>query len=271
MPQSPAPYEQERDVAVRAARRAARVIQRHAGRLGDEQVREKGTHDLVTEIDEEAQRVIIDTLEAAFPAYDVLAEEGADLSRRRDVADGHRWIIDPIDGTTNFMHGVPPYAVSIGLQREAELVVGVVLDVSRDELFTAVRGQGLFVNGVRSGVSDTDRLNDSLVTTGFPYRSFDHVDAYLDVLRAFMHTTRGVRRPGAASIDLAYVACGRFDAFFETGLSPWDVAAGTVLVEEGGGRVTDFSEATVPLYDRQILASNGRLHADLLQHLGPLV
>ncbi|QXD14942.1 inositol monophosphatase [Rhodocaloribacter litoris] len=260
-------YEAERDVAVRAARRAAHLIRMHAGQVGD--VREKGTHDLVTHVDEEAQRLIIDTLRSAFPGYDVLAEEGTG-GRIDPVAGGHRWIIDPIDGTTNFTHGVPPYAVSIALQRGDTLVLGVVLDVARDELFTAIRGGGAFANGVRVRVSRTAALAEGLLATGFPYRRFEHLDAYLGVLRQFLLKTRGVRRHGVASIDLAYVACGRFDGFFETGLQPWDVAAGTVLVIEAGGQVTDFGGDGNPVFDRQIVASNGLLHGALCEVLAPL-
>lgn len=264
-------YEKERDVAVEAAQRAARLIRMYAGELEEKHVNSKGVHDLVTHADEEAQRLVVATLEEAFPEHHILAEEGAlNETAGVSVADGHRWVIDPIDGTTNFTHGVPPYAVSIALQHRDELVVGVILDASRGELFTAVKGQGAYLNGARIEVSKTAVLDDSLVSTGFPYRSFSHVDTYLGVLRQFMKKTRGVRRPGAASIDLAYVACGRFDGFFETGLSPWDVAAGTVIVREAGGRVTDFKAQPEVLVKRQILATNGGLHDVCLELVHPL-
>lgn len=263
-------YARQRDVAVKTARRAARVIRHYSGRLDETDVREKGTHDLVTKIDEDVQQMIAQSLTDAFPDYDVLAEEGTDVSDYSVAANGYRWIVDPIDGTTNFTHGVPPYAVSIALQHEGDIVVGVVLDVARRELFTATRGGGTYVDGVRAHVSRTRTLNDSLLTTGFPYRSFAHLDQYLDVLRQFMHATRGIRRPGAASVDLAYIACGRFDGFFETGLSPWDVAAGSLLVEEAGGRATDFHNDRLPLFERQILATNGLVHEAMLEILSPL-
>lgn len=258
------------DAAVAAAREAARVIEAHAGRLSREAVRTKGLHDLVTDVDVEAERVITGVLAEAFPGFGVLAEEGvADAP-----GEGYRWIIDPIDGTTNFTRGVPPYAVSIGLQRTGEgageVVVGVVLDVARGELFTAVRGQGLRVDGQPYRVSTTPALDESLVTTGFPYRSVDHLDAYLAVLGTCMRRSRGVRRPGSASVDLAYVACGRFDAFFETGLKAWDVAAGLLLVEEAGGRVTDFADASNPLFAGQLLATNGLVHEELMEMVQPL-
>lgn len=261
--------EPQRDAAVEAALLASRLIQRYAGQLNDPDVREKATHDIVTEIDERAQETIIAHLKRRFPDYEIMAEEGVGDEQALD-APGFRWIIDPIDGTTNFLHGVPPYAVSIALQQGADLVVGVVLDVSRDELFTAIRGGGLFVNGRRGAVSSADRLDRSLITTGFPYRSFDRADPYLAAMRRLMSSARGIRRPGSASIDLAYVAAGRFDAFFETDLRPWDVAAGIVLVEEAGGTVTDFIPEHRPLHGREILATNGRIHDLMLEQLEPL-
>lgn len=260
-------YEKELETAVCAAQNAARFIRKRVGTLQDSQIREKGLNDLVTEVDEAAQEIIIRTLEETFPAYDVLAEEGEQAPQTHANADGHRWIIDPIDGTTNFMHGVPPYAVSIALQREENIVVGVVLDASRDELFTAVRGMGLLVNGVPARVSTTARLSDSLITTGFPYRTIGHLELYLKVLGDFMVRARGLRRPGSAAIDLAYVAAGRFDGFFETGLLPWDVAAGQLLVEEGGGRVTDYRDRPGAVFEEQLLATNGRIHSEMLELL----
>lgn len=260
-------YGQEHKQAVRAAQRAARLIRRQAGRVEEKTVREKGIHDLLTRTDEEAQRLIVETLTEAFPGYDVLAEEGAEEGGWRRKANGHRWIVDPIDGTTNFTHGVPPYAVSIALQHKAEIVVGVVLDVAADELFSAVRGGGLYVDGRPARVSTTRVMDRALLATGFPYRTFGHVEQYLEVLGRLMRQARGIRRHGAASVDLARVACGRFGGFFETGLKPWDVAAGGLLVEEGGGRVTDYRGGGDPLFDRQVLATNGPLHEPMLEVL----
>ncbi len=259
-------YTAELSVAVRAAREAGSLIRSRAGRLNGENVRKKGRNDLVTEVDEEAQRIIIRVLEETFPEYDVLAEED-DKGEGTIEAEDYRWIVDPIDGTTNFTHGVPPYAVSIGLQHHHEVVVGVILDVSRDELFTAVRGHGLRVNGYARSVSPTASLAESLITTGFPYRSIDHLDVYLQVLSDFMTQSRGVRRPGSAAVDLAYVAAGRFEGFFETGLKSWDIAAGLLLVEEAGGRVTDYRDRGNPLFEEQVLATNGRIHGEMLSLL----
>lgn len=259
-------YTEELQAAVRAARKAARLIGDRAGRIDEYNVREKALNDLVTEVDEAAQQLIIRELSETFPDAAFLAEEG-DAHTDDGREGGLQWIIDPIDGTTNFTRGVPPYAVSIGLRHDRRIVAGVVLDVSHDELFSAIRGGGLFVNGERRRVSRTDTLAESLITTGFPYREMDHVERYLDVLGAFMRRSRGVRRPGSASVDLAYVAAGRFDGFFETGLKPWDVAAGTLLVQEGGGRVSDYRNKENALFGEQIVATNGRIHEEMLEIL----
>lgn len=263
------PLEDARDAAIAAAQRAGKVIHQYAGAVDQELVREKGVHDLVTQVDERVQGQLVRDLNEALPEAVVLAEEGDDHSDEAATAQ-LRWIVDPIDGTTNFAHGVPPYAVSIALEQAGDIVVGVVYDVARDDLFTAIRGQGAYANGVRMRVSRRAAMNECLLTTGFPYRSFGHVDLYLNVLKTVFQTTRGVRRPGVASVDLAYVALGRFDAFFETGLSPWDVAAGMLLVEEAGGRVTDYSDGVRPLFARQILASNGAIHEQMLETLRPM-
>lgn len=263
-------YENELAVAVEAARSAALVIRKMAGRIQRSDVRTKGVNDLVTTVDIEAQRVIVEMISSPFPEHSILAEEDVDDATPVGSTGGYQWIIDPIDGTTNFMHGVPPYAVSIGLQKDHEMVVAVVLDVSRDELFTAVKGGGLFVDGVRYSVSETTTLSDALMTTGFPYRRFEDVDAYLSVLRSMILSSRGIRRPGSASVDLAYVAAGRFDGFYESGLAPWDVAAGVLLVREAGGMVTSFDNSEEAIFSRQIVASNGRIHEEILSHLDPI-
>ncbi len=259
-----------RDAAVEAARAAGNLIRAEAGRVDGRRITAKGIHDLVTEVDTAAERCILDLLGTRFPSFGVLAEEDTSTHRAGIPESGFRWIVDPIDGTTNFAHGVPPYAVSIALEHTSGIVTGVVYDVSRDELFTAVRGGGLNVDGRPSGVSGTESLDDSLVTTGFPYRSYGHMDPYLEVLRSFMERTRGVRRPGSASVDLAYVAAGRFDGFFESGLRPWDVAAGCLLVTEGGGQVSAYDGSGDPIFGRQVLATNGRVHQEMLGLLRPL-
>ena len=257
-------YDRALDVAVNAALQAGQLIRTHAGRIKEDQIRMKNVHDLVTEVDEQSQQLIVASLLDAFPDATILAEEGDVFSKGNEKVEGLRWIIDPIDGTTNFTHGMPPYAVSIGLEDEGELVAGVVLEVGKWELFSAVKGGGLQVNGVRAGVSHTTRISDSLVVTGFPYRKFDHLEAYLSLLGSMLQSARGVRRTGAASVDLAYVAAGRFDGFFETGLMPWDLAAGTLLITEAGGKVTNYKDQSNRLFDKQVLATNGEIHTQML-------
>lgn len=270
VPTHDSPYDDVLGTAVEAARRAAAVIRDQAGSLTD--VRAKGRNDFVTETDENAQRAAVETLRTAFPDDVVLAEEGPGPTSIPPVVEGRRWIVDPLDGTTNFMHQVPPYAVSVALQDEDTIVAGVVLDVSHDDLFTAVAGHGLQVNGRPAEVSRTETFGDAFLATGFPYRRFEHTDVYLDVLADVLRTARGVRRHGSAAVDLAWLACGRFDGFFETGLQAWDAAAGVLLVREGGGRVTDYHDAAgiTPLFDRQVCATNGRVHEPLLDHLSTM-
>lgn len=250
--------------AVHAALEAGQLIRKHAGKINARQIQMKNVHDLVTEIDVQAQHLIVSSLTSAFPDSTVLAEEGDVFSSGNEKVAGLRWIIDPIDGTTNFTHGMPPYAVSIGLEEDGELVAGVVLEVGRWELFTAIRGGGVHVNGVRAGVSRAETLENSLLVTGFPYKRFEYVDDFLALLKDVLQASRGVRRSGAASVDLAYVAAGRFDGFFETGLMPWDLAAGALLVKEAGGLVTNYFNEPDRLFDRQVVATNGRIHDELL-------
>jgi myo-inositol-1(or 4)-monophosphatase len=264
------PYDDALATAVQAARRAARVIRERTGAL--ENVRAKGQNDFVTEVDEAAQAAVCGTIRDAYPDDTILAEEGGEPGTPPASVDGRRWIVDPLDGTTNFMHQVPPYAVSIALQDSDALRAGVVLNVPHDELFTAVAGHGLQVNGRPAGVSQTHAFEDALLATGFPYRRFEHTEGYLDVLGEVLRAARGVRRHGAAAVDLAWLACGRFDGFFETGLQPWDVAAGILLVREGGGRVTNYhaEDGLTPPFDQQVCATNAHIHAPLLDHLAPM-
>lgn len=263
-------YREECDVAIEAARQAGQLIRTRAGTVAARDVREKGRNDLVTATDEEAQRIITSMLKDAFPEYEILAEEGEFRENVEPVAEGYRWIIDPLDGTTNFTFDAPPYAVSIALQRGADVVVGVVLDVADDVLYTATRGGGAYCNGAPMRVATPEALRRSLIATGFPFRTLENLGPYLDVVSAFIEASRGVRRLGSAAIDLALVARGRFTGFFETGLSPWDVAAGVLLVEEAGGRVTDFRARPDVLFTRQIVASNGAIHDEMLEVVRPI-
>ncbi len=263
-------------LARRAAEEAAEFIQSHSGNVHDRDIHDKGINDFASFVDEGAQRIIVDAIEAAFPDHKILAEEGFKETGARlsDIPD-YLWIVDPLDGTTNFMHGVPQYGVSIGLQYDGEMVMGVVRDVNRGETFHAIKGQGAFLDDRPCAVSASARLADSLITTGFPYKQFAYIDGYTEVIRAFWRDSRGVRRPGSASLDLAWVACGRFGGFFEQGIEAWDVAAGILLVTEAGGRYSDFSGRepghpdSMPL-GSEILASNGLIHGEMIDRMGPL-
>ncbi len=263
------PFSAELDTARDAARAAAAIIRPAVGQARS--VRHKGAHDLVTEIDVAAERAILEHLNRAFPDYEVMAEESFSGSAPQTRPSRPRWIVDPLDGTTNFTHGVPPYCTSIALQDvTGELVVGVILEISLGEMFSASTGEGAYLGDERLSVSDTSELENALLTTGFPFREFWYVDEYLRVLERLIGSTRGLRRPGSAAADLAYVAAGRFDGFFEAGLAPWDVAAGIVLVREAGGHVTGLLPEADPLMTGQILATNSHLYDRLLPYMGDL-
>ncbi|MDA0682817.1 MAG: inositol monophosphatase family protein [Bacteroidetes bacterium] len=266
---------QARDIALEAAGRAASFIQAQCGRPEAQDIQDKGLNDFATFVDEGAQQLIIASIRSAFSDHAILAEEGfEDSSRSLADIDGWLWIIDPLDGTTNFLHGIPHYGVSIGLQHNGTTVLGVVRDVCRGETFHAIRGAGAFQDGLPCHVSKAARLSDSLITTGFPYKQFDYLDGYTDCIRRFWQDSRGVRRPGSASLDLAWVACGRFEGFFEQGLMPWDVSAGALILEEAGGRYTDFyGRSPGPdssTLGSEIVASNALIHDEMIARLGPL-
>ena len=250
------------NIAIKAARRASQIINRASLDLDILQVSSKKPNDFVTEVDKAAEAVIIETLREAYPSHGILAEESGETPGGE-----YQWIIDPLDGTTNFIHGFPQYAVSIALAKNGNVEQAVVFDPNRNELFTASKGNGAFLNERRIRVSKRIRLNESLIGTGFPYRSFTHVDAYLGLMKELMEKAAGLRRPGAASLDLAYVACGRYDAFFEFGLAPWDMAAGALLISEAGGLVSDLKGEAAYLQTGNIVAGTPKVFAPLLQML----
>ena len=262
------PYDHERDVALAAALRAAHAIRHHAGRLTAGDVETKALHDLVTVADREAQAIVLEALGRAFPDDELLGEEDADLARVD--RSGRLWVVDPLDGTTNFLHGVPPYAVSVALHEAGRPVVAVVLEVTRLEAYCATRGGGLTVDGRAARVSQTATLDRALIATGFPFRDYRWAEGYLAAFETVMRTTRGIRRHGSAAMDLAWTAAGRFDGFFEVGLAPWDVAAGVLLVEEGGGRVAALPDGADPTFDGGLIATNGPLHEALREAVDPL-
>ena len=260
-------YAAERGAAESAADAAADFIRQHVGGLRDA-LRKKGTHDYVTFVDEGSQQILLEALGASFPDDRLVGEEGADESPDLDA--GRVWIIDPLDGTTNFAHGVPPYAVSIGLRVDGVGVVGVVLDVASGELFSAARGEGLTVDGEAGAVSDTARLDDALVATGIPFRDYRWAEGYLAAFETVMRSTRGIRRHGSAAIDLAWVAAGRFDGFFEAGLAPWDAAAGVVLVEAAGGTVRGLWDGADPVTTGGMVVAGPALVDVLAEAVAPL-
>ena len=252
------------NIAVKAARRAGNVITRASGNLETLTVRHKSLNDLVSEVDRAAEETIIGILKDAYPDHSILAEESGASGDSEFV-----WIIDPLDGTTNFLHGFPVYCVSIALAHRGVVTHAVVYDPTRNDLFTASRGSGAFLNDRRLRVSRRDKLIDCLLATGFPFRMFKHADAYMAILKDFMPKTAGIRRPGAAALDLANVAAGRMDGFWEIGLSPWDMAAGTLLVQEAGGLVGDLEGNDGYLASGNIVAANPRVFPQMLQVIAP--
>ena len=253
------------NIAVKAARRAGNIISRATRNLDIVAVREKAANDFVSEVDREAEQAIIRTLREAYPSHAFLAEESGASSPAANS--DHLWIIDPLDGTTNFLHGFPQYCVSIALKHKGVLQQAVVYDPNRNELFTATRGAGAFLNDRRIRVSGVDKFEDALIGTGFPFRDFAHFDEYLRMFGEITRRVAGVRRPGAAALDLAWVAAGRLDGFWEMGLSPWDMAGGALLVREAGGLVGDLEGAEGFLDSGRIVAANAKVFAPLLQAL----
>ena len=254
------------NIAVKAARQAAAIINRASQDLGAIKIRSKTYNDFVSEVDHAAERAIIETLLDAYPDHSILAEESG---AQGDSENENVWIIDPLDGTTNFLHGLPQYAVSIALKQRGQITQAVIYDPNRNDLFTATRGRGAFLNDRRIRVSSRARLQEAIIGTGFPFRDFAHLDTYCAMFKDMIKKTSGVRRPGAASLDLAYVAAGWYDGFWEIGLSPWDIAAGGLLVHEAGGLVGDFEGNEGWLESGNIAAGNPKVFSQILQTLSP--
>jgi len=252
------------NIAVKAARRAGNLIHRAADNLDHLTVTKKSNADYVSEVDKAAERTIIETILDVYPTHAILAEESGSQGESE-----YLWIIDPLDGTTNFLHGYQQYSVSIALQHNGVLTQAVIYDPTKNDLFTATRGRGAFLNDRRIRVSKRGELADSLIGTGFPYSKFDHLDAYMDILKDMMQKTAGLRRPGSAALDLAYTAAGRYDGFFETGLKPWDIAAGCLLITEAGGLVSDLQGNDSYLRSGHLCAGNPKVFAQMLQVIAP--
>jgi myo-inositol-1(or 4)-monophosphatase len=263
------------NIAVAAARAAARVINRGSLDLDTIKVATKQRNDFVTEVDQAAEDVILENLRSAYPDHYFLAEESGFSDSKGNPGNAEDakvadfvWVIDPLDGTTNFIHGMPHYAISIALMQRGMVTQAVVYDPNRDELFTATKGAGAYLNNRRIRVSKRVKVEESLVGTGFPYRQIGAIDRYMDLLKRVTMKAAGVRRPGAAALDLAYVAAGRYDSFFELGLAPWDVAAGSLLVTEAGGLVGDFEGESNYLFGDETLAANPKLFVEMIRLLG---
>ncbi|MEK7708236.1 MAG: inositol monophosphatase family protein [Pseudomonadota bacterium] len=254
-------------IAVKAARRAGSIINQASQNLDLLNVSKKSHSDYVSEVDGAAEDAIIKVLLAAYPDHAILAEESG---RRGDEKNSeYQWIIDPLDGTTNFLHGFPKYSVSIAVKHKGVLSHAVVYDPTNNELFTASRGGGAFLNDRRIRVSKRTRLEDCLIGTGIPFRDLTHLDAYIAMFKDIIPRTAGIRRPGSAALDLAYVANGRYDGFWEIGLAPWDMAAGCLLITEAGGLVGDLEGNETQLESGQIIAGNPKIFGQLLQVIGP--
>jgi myo-inositol-1(or 4)-monophosphatase len=263
------------NTAVKAARRAGSIINRASLDLDLVKVTKKHHNDFVTEVDKAAEASIIETLLGAYPDHAILAEESG-LSEAKgggkiDPATAENvWIIDPLDGTTNFIHGFPQYCVSIALANRGQVSQAVIYDPTRNDLFTASKGRGAFLNDRRIRVGKRTRMAEALVGTGFPFRDLDTLDQYTKMFRVMVEHTAGLRRPGAAALDLAYLAAGRLDGFFEIGLKPWDIAAGSLLVTEAGGLVGNFEGNADYLYQGDVLAGNPKIFSQMVQLLSPL-
>jgi len=229
-------------------------------RISVEDIETKSKNSLVTFVDKTAEKKIVERLSEIIPEAGFITEEGTSTK----IGETYNWIIDPLDGTTNFIHSVPCFAVSIALQKNNELVLGVIYEINLEELFYAWQGSKSYLNGKEISVSKTNKLENSLLATGFPYADYKSLDNYMNLFQDFMKTTRGLRRLGSAATDMAYVACGRFDGFYEYSLSPWDVAAGIIIVKQAGGVITDFKGGNNYLFGEEIVASNAKINNEFL-------
>jgi len=248
-------------IAIKAAKRAGQLLSQNLGKAN--RIEFKGAVNLVTEMDRRAEGLIIDTLKGAFPDHGILAEERDEMRSTSN----YRWIIDPLDGTTNYTHGFPIFSVSIALEKDGDVVLGVIYDPMLDELFTAEKGKGAFLNEKRIQVSAVSQLNMSLLATGFPYDVRTSPDNNLNHFANFAVRAQAIRRIGSAALDICWVACGRFDGFWELKLKPWDVAAGGLVVKEAGGRITDFKGNPFSIYSDETLATNGLIHKEMMDVL----
>ena len=255
------------NMAVRAARRAGTIILRSLEKRDDLEIETKSKNDFVTEVDRQAEAAIIDTLLKAYPSHSILAEESGNSGTEKNHE--YQWIIDPLDGTTNFLHGNPQFSVSIALKHKDKLEQAVVYDPLREDLYTASRGKGAFLNNRRIRVSKLMTLEGALLGTGFPFKKQEHIDTYLKTFKALFAYASDMRRPGSAALDLAYLAAGRLDGFWELGLQKWDIAAGVLLVQEAGGLVGDFSGGSEYMNTGNIVAGSPKVFKGILETIQP--
>lgn len=252
------------EIAIEAARTAGKFLKDNLGKIKSVEEKFGQEKNLVTEIDKKSEQIIIDIIHRHFPEHQILGEEGGG---RGDGSSGYKWVIDPLDGTTNYTHGFPVFCVSIGVEFNGEIVIGVIYDPNFDDLFTAEKGKGAFLNGEKLTVTKVSSLNRSMLVTGFPYNINENPNHAIEHFVNFLKDSQAVRRMGSAAIDLAYVAAGRYEGFWEVNLQPWDMAAGVLLVAEAGGRVTNFAGKPASIYDHDILATNGFVHEKMMEVL----
>ena len=255
------------NIAVKAARAAGSIINRASLDLDLLKINVKSPNDFVTEVDHAAEQAVIETLLTAYPGHAILAEESGRQHGAKHSE--YLWIIDPLDGTTNFIHGFPVYAVSIALAHRGVMQQAVVYDPARNDLFYATKGRGAYLNDRRLRVSKRTRMNEALIGTGFPFRKGDNFKRYVKMFEEVMQQCAGLRRPGAAALDLCYVAAGWYDGFFETGLNPWDIAAGSLMITEAGGLIGNFTGEADYLHQREVVAGTPKIYGQLVQMLSP--
>ncbi len=245
------------------AKTAGAFIREEVDALKKDDVISKGLHNYVTYVDKKSEEMIVEKLKPLLPEAGFIVEEETISKKGKE----YNWVVDPLDGTTNYIHSLPCFSVSIALMYKDEVILGVVYEVNRDECFYAVKGEGAYLNGAGINVSKTESIEDSLLATGFPYYDYSRLNNYMSLFAWFLRNTRGVRRFGSAAVDLAYVACGRFDGFFEYSLNAWDVAAGSLIVEEAGGKVSDFEGSNNYLFGKEIIATNNLIFNIFLRKL----
>lgn len=249
------------------AKEAGQFIREQLHEISSEKIESKGLHNYVTYVDKTTEQMIVKKLRQMIPEAGFIVEEGTIIK----TGDKYNWIVDPLDGTTNYIHGLPPFAVSIALQEDDEIVVGVIYEVSKDECFYAWKGSKSFLNEKEIHVSMADKVTDSLIATGFPYQDYKHLDKFMLTVEYFMKQSHGLRRLGSAATDMAYVACGRFDAFYEYGLNPWDVAAGVIIIKQAGGEVSDFMGGNNFIFGGEIMAANAKIFQELFTEINRML